>query len=337
MYNADRKERFIAENSMSLSRGWVVDVFNSIGPMELQLGKDLAEMTAEEVGRAICVGDVMASATITNRIPLVVRYKNWCAENGFSAVPIRSGDVVIDVSRGIRSTMVCSPSNLLAYLDRAYPDDGRKNTPRCVYRSFFWFLFSGLRPVEAADVRTTDVNLRRRLISYNNRWYRIFDLSVTDIRTACEQTVFEKPTPKGNKIMTRPREANNRVLRGWAHGDVQRTPAEYVNRTLRTAVQTAFDRAGLPGVSPLKVRKSGIFYDMLGRELKGLDVRVAFYTLASDDFDLDHIGKEISARQKHKAVHRIQQMYMMDYSNWKQAFEPELLREFGVETLPAVE
>lgn len=336
MYNADRKNRFIAESGISSKTGWAESVFNNTAIVESKLDKDIAEMTADEVGMAIISNDVMSATTTTNRIPLIVRYKKWCADQGFKSVLIQSGDVQVDVSDGIRSTMVYSPSRLLEILEQAFPDDGRKNTPRCVYRSYMWFAFSGLRPVEAVDVRIRDVDLRRRLVSYNHRWYRIFEQSIPDIRTACELTVFEKPTPKGNKIMVRPREDSDRVLRGWSHSSGQRSPEHYVRHTLRTTIQSAFDEAGLKGVSAQKVRKSGIFYDMLGREMKGLDVKVAFYTLASDDFELDHRGVEVGLRQKHKAVHRVQLMYEKDFQWWKRAFREELMKEFNTDSIPGL-
>ncbi len=329
MYNEERKVRFMSECGMEGSKGvWAVATFNNTQLMEEELGKDLAELTAEEVGDALATTGVVSSATIGNRIPLVVRYKKWCAEKGFQTVLVVSEDIRVDVTDNIRDTMVSSPSQLAYLLQKAFPDNVEKSA-RCVYRAYLWMGFAGMNMEDAADVRVSDVDLNSRMIKYNNRWYVIPEEGIDDIRRVCKAKEFYRLN-RGSKTAFQ-RADGDRILRGrklkkeiTVHG--------YVRETLRPVIQNGFKAIGYNGMSFLRIRKSGLFYEMFRREVHGF--AISFATIAHDDY-LAGNYKESKANPKQKVVRRIMLTYEKDYAAWKNAFAEELMEEFRITEMPS--
>lgn len=328
MYNEERKLQFIQECGIEESKSlWMTATFNNTQAMEEELGRDLAEMTAEEVGESLATTGVISTATITNRIPLVVRYKKWCADRGLPAVIIRSEDVKVDVSDNIRDTMVSSPSHLAYLLQKAFPDTIKKSS-HCVYRAYLWMGFAGMQMEDAASVRVSDVDLKSRMIHFNNRWYVIPEEGIGDIRLVCKLKEFARVMRGATVIFERAE--GDRILRGrklkkeiTVHG--------YVRSTLRPTVQAGFKEIGHDGMSFLRIRKSGIFYEMFSREVKGFAVN--FATVAHDDYLLGDY-KQSNSGSKQKSVRRIMLMYERDYASWKNAFRDELMEEFKLEEMP---
>lgn len=328
MYNSDRKTQFI--NELGLEGGnvvWATSVFNNTDAIESRLSKDLAEFTAEEVGLAIANNGVMSSVTISNRVPLVVRYKKWCASHGFPAVVINSDNVTVDVSGNVRDTMVYSPTQLSSILMEAFPDTNKKSS-KCVYRAYLWLGFSGMTSEEAVSVRNSNVDLRNRIVNLNNRWYMIPDEGINDIKAVCKAKEFVR-IMRGAKVSF-PRDDGDKILRGRKLKK-KITDKGYIRETLRPTVQLGFKNVGKSGMSFLKIRKSGIFYEMFRREVQGLIAN--FASVAYDDY-VSGDYKESDSNPKQKIVRRIMLTYERDYAAWKNAFSTELKEAFSVESLP---
>lgn len=328
MYNAERKIRFMKESGIDETKNvWAVATFNNTELMEQELEKDLAEFTAKEVGEALATTGVVSSMTIANRIPFVVRYKEWCAEKGFRSVIIHSNEVAVDVSENIRDTMVYSPSHLARLLQIAFKDPVSRSS-KCVYRAYLWLGFAGMNPLDAASVRVSDVDLKSRMVQFNNRWYMIPEEGINDIKTVMRTKEFVS-VMRGKKVSF-PREDGDRILRGRKQKK-QESVSAYVRNTLRSTVQLRFKEAGYNGMSFLRIRRSGIFYEMFRREVHGLAVN--FAPIAHDDY-LAGDYKESKANPKQKCVRRLMLIYEKDYAAWKSAFEEELKEEFGITEMP---
>lgn len=329
MYNSDRKFQFMDETGATEKESlWISAAFKCTAILENELNKDIAMMTADEVSKALAASGVISSVTMANRIPLIVRYKNWCYDKGFDVVQVRSGDIHIDMSDNIRNTMVCTPSQLARILNQSFPDSGPKSSA-CIYRAYLWFGFAGMYPEDAASVRISDVDLNRKMVSYNNRWYELKEEGIRDVRRACKLDEFERER-NGKQVLFK-RDDSDRVLRG-RRLKKEISISAYVRSTLRPRTQLGFTNAGHGGMSFLRIRRSGIFYEMLSRELKGFDVN--FYTVAHDDFDYGHRDEDVTPIRK--SLRRSILMYERDYAAWKKAFAPELMQEFGVAKIPGI-
>ena len=108
-------------------------------------------------------------------------------------------------------------------------------------------------------------------------------------------------------------------------------PESYVKKTLRHIVHIAMHDIGKNGFSYVKVRKSGLFYGMMKREVRGFVPN--FYTIASDDYDYDD-HKDVTQDIRKRTIARAVMNYKRDYTAWKKAFRNELLEEFNISEIP---
>lgn len=329
MFNEQRKLQFMKDNDLTPEKDvWVTNVFNLLGPTEEKLGKDLSLFTAEEAGKALATAGVITSITISARVPLVVRYKDWCAEHGFETIQMRSSEIEVDFSDNMRDVMVATPTHLSSLLAESFVDRYEKSA-KVVYRAYLWLGFAGMEKMEAVCLRVSDVNLKQRMAHSNrDRWYAIHELGIPDVRKACELNEFERNVRFG--IAKFPRADGDLILRGRRMK--KEIPLEkYIKETLRPTVQAAFKAAGHPGLSFDRIRKSGIFYSMLQREVLGIPPN--FFTIAHDEFDEFH-KEPVAPAAKQKTITRIVLMYNRDYAAWKKAFSKELKEEFGIDEIP---
>ncbi len=330
MYNEERKRQFIQGTGASGGDApWISGVFNLVEVSERKLGKDIAEFTAAETGEALATPGVTTSITTNSRTLMIVRYKKWCAEQGFKAIQVQSSEIMVDITDNIRSTMVATPMQLSALLAESFPDIHKKSA-KVIYRSYLWFGFAGMEKEEAVALRISDVNIRQRKAHTNrDRWYTIHELGIKDVARACELQEFERNVRFG--VGTFPRTEGDLILRGRKLNK-EISPEKYIQETLRPTVQLGFKTAGHPGLSFDRIRKSGIFYEMFFREVVA-KLPPNFYSFAHDDFEFGRT-RQISQRSKQKSIQRINDMYNRDYAAWKRAFESELREEFGFEQLP---
>ena len=329
MYNEGVKRDFI--NAFGMDKWkfrWATATFNSVERAEEKLGKDIAEMTADEVGTALGSSDVTSSATLANRIPFIARYKSWCIDNGIPAVLVRSSDIHVNISDNIRDTMVYSASNLLSIVNEAFPEKSA-NDSKCIYKAHLWFAFSGMQDLDSVRVRVSDIDFNQCSVFLDNRMYFFSELGKRDIRHACEMLRFDRIV--NGKSRSFKREDGDKVLRGRETKNGPADDRSYLVKTLRSAVRFGFSESGHPGMSYIRIRKSGIFSESFSREARGVPVN--FYQVAHDDFVFD--GKTATAGQtKQKILRRLILSYEKDYEAWKRAFENELKHDFGLENIP---
>ena len=329
MYNDERTLRFMAEMGMSARKDvWATATFNNVSLMEEELGRDLAEFTADEVGEALVTTGIVSSATIMNRIPLIVRYKKWCSEQGFDAVQVLSGDIHVDMTDNIRDTMVYAPSELAWLLDKAFPYDSAHSS-RCVYRAYLWLGFAGMYPEDAASVRVHDVDLKHGMVFFGRQSYVIPDEGIRDVTLACRAKVFTRVINGGTATFER--DDGDRVLRGRKLKK-EISIHDYVRSTLRPTIQLGFKQIGYNGMSFLRIRKSGIFHRMFSAEVRGLAIN--FSPVAFDDYAAGNY-KESKTNPKQKVVRKLMLAYEKDYIAWKKAFRKELIEEFNLDHMPS--
>ena len=306
---------------------WASSTFNSVEHMEEKLGKDIAEMTADEVGKALATSDIISSSTLSNRIPFIVRYKLWCAEQGYPSLVVESGDIHVDVSDNIRETMVCSEKELAKILEQGFPELSA-NDSKCIYKAHLWLGFAGMQDLDSVRARVSDVDFNQNSVFLDNKMYYFPQEGKRDIRHACEMKVFDRVMD--GKPRSFRRSYDDRILRGRITKKVI-DDKQYLVKTLRCSVRLGMIAAGRAGMSYIRIRRSGIFREAFKREVKGIPVN--FFQVAHDDFVFE--GKHATQGQtKQKILRRIILAYEKDYEAWKRAFEKELLEEFKLDKLP---
>lgn len=328
MYNEERKKEFISSGSMDQWKyHWAENVFNAVEPSEILLGKDVAEMSADEVSAALVKSDIVSSSTISNRVPFIARYKVWCADHGYPSLIVQSSEIHVDVSGNIRDAMVYSPQQLKDILEKSFPERS-ENDSKCIYKAHLWLGFAGMQDLDTVRVRGTDIDFRKNAVYLGKRMYYFSELGKRDIRHAAEMKVFERIVD--GKPRTFRRMEGDEILRGriTKHEIDDR---QYLTKTLRCSTMSGFRSAGYGGMSFIRIRKSGIFHEMFRREASGIPVN--FYEVGYDDFVFD--GRKATRGQtKQKVLRRIILGYEKDYEAWKRAFEPELKKEFGLDEIP---
>lgn len=331
MYNERQKIRFLDDVGLAeTTRGWAITVFNSTEKLESEYDMDIARMTADDTGRALCYSSIMSASTFANRASFIIKYKKWCNDNGIDSILISSKDIKMDLTDSMRTSMIYSPSQLRDITLEAFPDKDGLRSMAPAYRAMLWFAFAGIYDIDAATIKDSDVNFDARVVNVNGRWYELHEYSIKDIRSAIKVDAFDRRMSDGS-IHTFRRADGDTILRGRKlKRDI--SPERYVEKTLRSVVNVAMTSIGKPGMSYIKVRKSGIYYNMLMREVRGFHVN--FYTVAHDDFDHSTNHDSPTPEAKQKMISRTVLNYLRDYAAWKKAFEKELRNEFNVNKLP---
>ena len=329
MYNEERKSAFMENNGLDHWKfKWATSVFNTVEHYERELGIDIAEMTAEEVSKALVTSDITSHATISNRTSFIVRYKEWCAEHGFKSVHIDAADVHVDFSDNIRETMVCSEKQLVSIFEKAFPEKS-ENDSKCIYKAHLWLGYAGMQDLDTVRVRSSDIDFNQCAVFLDNKMYYFPEEGKRDIRHASEMEVFVRVV--NGKPRTFRRSDGDTILRGRIMTNREIDDKAYLAKTLRSAVQVGFVSSGYSGMSFVRVRRSGIFREAFRREVKGIPVN--FYEVGHDDFVFT--GKKPTQGQtKQKILRRIILTYEKDYEAWKRAFEKELKEEFGLTEIP---
>ena len=329
--NEDSKQQFISDTKTTKqNEQWIAGLFRSVIHAEEEFGKDLADMNADEVNKALASSDVISSITIANRIPFVVRYKHWCADHGFGALIISADELNVDLSDNIRDTMVATPASLSHALDMAMKPTN-PDSAMYIYRAFLWMGFAGLYSDDAIKVRDSDVDFRQRRILFNNRWYMIPDEGIEDLKRAARIESFCRIDTESGKIRHFRRSEGDLIMRGQNPRNEALSDRQYVRSTLTYVIADRFTSAGYSGMSFNRIRKSGIFFRTLQSELKGFPVN--FYEVGHDDYI--HTGKvETAGQTKQKILRRTILSYEKDYEAWKIAFETALKEAFSVDKIP---
>lgn len=224
--------------------------------------------------------------------------------------------------------MVCTPKNLERLLKEAFENTPGVNTMAPVYRAYLWFAFSGIFEYDAVEIRERDVNINDLVVNVKGRWYELYAEGIEDIKSSIGMNIVCRVI-NGEK-RTFKRDSSDKVLRG-RNLDKESTTEKYVKGTMRNVIRGHMADSGHAGVSYNKIQKSGLFYGMLKREIKGFVPN--FYTIACDDYERNK-HKELSDAIRKKSIARTVLSYKKDYDIWKKAFNEELKEEFNTDFIP---
>lgn len=275
IYNEKVKGRFMWESERELRRGSnayvsYATMFQISGAFESRAGKDLAELSADEL-KKVC--DLFAKHTsdrvlryTTNLLRYLRWYKNKYPDKDIGA----AWKWVMGQLDKYRISLVASPTHLQLELNKIFRPE-ESDTIDNIYRTYFWLAFSGLRDKEnACKVSIDDVRIDEMKFFANGVSFYLYPQSIKAVSRAakCTSLNYEHPNYKGG-IVSRDRYDSQMLLRGIKQdADIE---SLMVGVKKKTAAVCAKD----PTAKRLTYRSvydSGLFYRQLDLEASGMDV-----------------------------------------------------------------
>lgn len=306
MYNEELKNKFIAEcaSTDSLAKR-ARYLFNGSERFERLYNKDLCAISEENIGEVVenIVGVRLGTQTVD--LSMLRKYTRWCLGNNVDgACDALLGKQNVDVQK-LRDTMVDSPKGLQDLFDYALPpeSDGKADN---LSRGYFWMAFMGLDEKESVQITSDHVDLKNRVIRFNQKEYPIYNESIPTFRHLCVANFFFYEYATREAMV--PRSVGNKILRGIGEspepnsGSIRRS----VNRKLSSAV---VDRK--ISIKYSSLRLSGILYRMHQEEVATGICDIKKWLLAYDP-DVN----ELENRRRN----RREEEFRTDYERWKIAF-----------------
>lgn len=330
LYNEERKSAYLsAKDLSSASKSIVKNLFERLAVHENSYGCDFADMNEEQ--RSKTVGQVcgLSRKTIYAAESTLRDYVKWCANQGYAAQS-STESIQADVSERIRTSMVCSPADLLHTLDFVFPDP-EINGIHYIYRAYFWLAFSGLLETEAIRVEPQHLDYEamkiRRLYGEFSE-YPLYPESLQDIKQAAQmKQICENRGKKGVSLIWKDRAPGALILRGKMNS---MTIEQALKSTMRPLISRAFARAREKAEAPADLRSdlayrrvymSGIFYREYTAELEGIEPNFSKYA------HLDYYARNEKSPYSHggqytkeHVVSILRKSYEEDYRRWKDAF-----------------
>ena len=303
MYNEERKMQFVEETKSTKAFGRFV--FSTTQPYEESAMQDLCELPSDVLQEIINKNFGVRTRSVDNTISYIRSYVTWCKEKEYKTCDGIYA-VKMQMDEKMKRYMIASPKHLQAILDKVFlPVESE--TIDCVYRCYLWLLFAGLEEMDAADVKTSEVDFNSMLIEHDGKSFELYRESIPAFRTACEATQFQFIHPKYTQ--TRNRYLGDNLMRGIRAENMKPT-------SIRSAIQKSFKSNGID-LTYSTIRLSGMFYRAYETERMGNEVNF-------DDYITEQIIKRNSTYHvnytRNKAANMIKRDLLDDYACWKAAF-----------------
>lgn len=326
MYNAEQKRAFIKDTFTNAGqRDKAVYVFTALEPSEVQKGKDFCTWKKGEI--LPVVTEVISARTGNQRSRLIILYKyiDWCVANSIEGTSTEIRLIESFGSDKLRRQTVASPRHLQRYLNIiCAPEDWQTNDN--VFRCYFWLAYAGIRQSDVMNIKNSNVDLNKMLVSYGGREYQIYEEARAAFENCTKLEAFQKISLKPNGVRSQTKRADgDTILRLGAKGDPSR-----MFRRLQTEMSKKCGERGFANeadkeddsldldISYARVVLSGIFYRMYIAETQG--VRVDFVEAAGVMLE----GKTDNVYR----INRAAKEYEMDYARWKVVYEDDLRKKY---------
>lgn len=194
MYNQEIKERFCRTYvAAGKERTGCRSMFDTIGVYEESLGKDLAEMTKDEVicaTRLMVVGAYKTAVSIQSKIK---DYVKWCTQNqvftnvNLDLIGFKIDDV--DASAYLAKTIFKDEDELIRELQTVRRFD--EGFTEGIILILAWL---GIEQKDVLSIKTHDVDLARREINY-----RKYDKTIVFSEKICDVLRIYEKTKEGSR------------------------------------------------------------------------------------------------------------------------------------------
>lgn len=310
MYQRERKEQFIEQYNVKDTRNTVAAVFRSIEACEDKFGKDVSEMTVEELQET--VDSVFAVKTISkySKLRYLSKYIKWCAVSGFPNVTDAIDHINTAGIEKMRKQYVASPMHLQYCLDLIF-DKVSDDTLDIVYRCYLWLGYMEFPEEHITELTRDNVDFEAHRLVFGNRAYPLYLESEQTFQKASELTAFIYRHTSPDYEISRDRYIGNGLLRGIKGSFEPLTMRSKINARITNAAKEyeGVDKR-LSRLSYKRLTSSGMFYRVYERERAGMDTNPLqeFYEVFAD--------RGIKSKSAMTMAHA----YVNDYERWKIAF-----------------
>lgn len=313
MYNEERKRKFIAEFTDSISRRKIAyDAFDIVAKHEEDKSADICTWDKEELQEVLENLIGLRASSGKTRLSIFKGYIKWCINQKIEGA--RSDLLYINIKdfglEQVRHCMVANPQHLQRYMD-CFFDKEVKQTMDCTMRCYYWLAYAGMNQLDIIKVRAEDVCLDSMTVKYEGKEYPIFRESIYAFSNCVKLQEF--CVFRANDVMVKQRKGDT-LLRG-TNGDrndvIFRGQISRDTRNPRFMTREEMHKRGLDlKLSYYKVWLSGLFYRMYEAERAGVPV------------DFKAVAAQNTKCQKKDIIEirALASEYLRDYNRWKEAF-----------------
>lgn len=323
MYNAEIKEKFISDFSTAAStQNSARIMFNTVEKYEIQWGADICTRKKEELTEIVDQLFTSARNNSGTRMFMMRAYIKWCVKNNIDGACEDFLEFDFVGRKKIINQMVSSPRDLQDILDYVFvPLDRETNS--CVFRCYFWLAFSGVNEDDAFHVRTSDIDFESKAVKFRGMQYQIEDESIPAFKQCVELQrfrIYRDNFPDG--FIEKNRVDGDTLLRGTAGSLSSTSMRVEITKKMKLPYAITENKAREEtGVrlSYSRVSLSGFFFRVYRMEAQG--IRPDFTSMAklrveNKEYKLDK-GKNLPGAK----VRQLARDYLIDYENWKAAFD----------------
>lgn len=324
MYESERKEQFLSENSITGSMERIFrNAFELIAPLEEQKNADVCTWDEAELKKLLEFLSGFRSYSSDNRAKLLRRYVRWCIDKGVPG----AGDAIFGIKAAgyskVREMTLSGPEHLQKILDTLF-DPVSSVTSDNIMRGYCWLAFSGLSDQEIVDLRSSDVDLENFCVVFGGDSFPLCQQSIPCMRILREMGAFRYYHPGyDNDFIWRPRMDGEKLLRGIRAAEPS---VLHLRSMLSKAVNASYKSGKIDvKISHYRIWISGEFYRMFLRERAGEEIDFSHLAERSfklreekgDPYKLDSGNNRKTAAGKKR---EIESAYREDYQRWKFAY-----------------
>ena len=307
MYQQERKQRFIDRYTVRETRDTITAMFNTIAPYEEQFGRDVSEMSDEELQETIDKAMAVRAVSRYSKLRYLQKYIQWCAASGYENVTDAYKRVRSDGIDKMRRQFVVNPTQLQLTLDRVY-DPVDDDTIDVICRCYLWLGFMCFPEKRIAELTAEHLKFDAHKLVFDGISYQIYQESAPVFHKAAELTEFTYRHTTPDYEIKRTRFLGSGLLRGIKGDFEPLTMRTKVARRVKDAVKKS--KQQIQEVSYKRLDISGMFYAIYIRECAGEPV-----------FPRQEFYERFAARGiRQSSAFNMANIYVQDYERWKVAF-----------------
>ena len=314
IYNEEQKIKYLDYDKKNYKANLLY--FQRLAPIEMELEKDVANMSPVEFKKSLESLGIAKRKTIGHAHSLITSYVEWAFSNGFVVTKEQIEQVLvesIDNMSSIQTQMLKDPQHVTHILETAIDESfaGRA----CRDKLIVWLMYIGMTSEEIQYIKKNDVDYDNKNIKTHLENIYVVDNMVLHL---CEivsgMTYIEKAssrTPLGQVDMELV--DNNYLFRGILGKKGKTNESVKITTILKALYDTIKKYNKETGenlkISATNVRESGLFYKVYTLEKSGENISKDFFQNYLVETQFDKSVTEYKARE-----------YYADYIDWKAAF-----------------
>ena len=272
MFNAEQKERFLAETDLPESKQKVYRaIFESIAKYEEEWNADFCTLDTDKTQIVLDNTAGFRKRSFIVTLSMFRKYVSWCDQNMVSDVSQSIFEIEDSGLDKLKNRMVANPMHLQRYLDALCEPEEMKTISN-VYRCFYWLAYAGVPDDIALKLDTSDVDFVKRVVRYDFKEYPIYEQAVPAFENCINLSAFVRNNPNYNsdtKVMIE-RGAGSNLLRGSNETTALQTIKVEFSKMSKRAINSGKTTMKL---SYNRVMLSGMYFRMYERERAGLNQR----------------------------------------------------------------